>query len=325
MHCRTTIFVLAGWLIIALAPATGWAQYGAFLEGQPSQKGAITGTGTAVENCRPTALRMHVELLAKGKTPEEAMAKLKDLSDAARLQVEALGAAKGSIELSSPRLSESQSQQKKQFEMMVRQRLSARGRKMPKGLQTPQSTTVSLTLTAEWPLESQSDEKLILATEGIKNKIMAAKLGGAEEAESLSPEEEEMAEETALMMANSGEEQIKPGEPQFLYVARFSDEQRNRAMTEAFNKAKNNAAELAQAAGVKLGPLVALSGGGGGNVDFNSASYGTYRYAQQEYLQRLLGGQGPFGLDATTNEAMSMDPSSLKLNCRVAALFSIQQ
>jgi hypothetical protein len=77
----------------------------------------------------------------------------------------------------------------------------------------------------------------------------------------LSPEEQELAEEMAEMMSDHGYgsgSEAKPGEPQFVFVARISEEDRRQAMTEAFAKAQASAARVAAAAGKELGELAHL-------------------------------------------------------------------
>jgi uncharacterized protein YggE len=48
------------------------------------------------------------------------------------------------------------------------------------------------------------------------------------------------------------------GDPVFVYVAVLSDAERKAALASAFARAKKDAAELAEAAGMKLGPLASL-------------------------------------------------------------------
>ena len=85
-------------------------------------------------------------------------------------------------------------------------------------------------------------------------------MAGVKEAQAGSEAQEEMEEEAAQMMNRFGEEAQQPGQPQFVFVATLSHSDREKAMSEAFTKAKAQAAGLAKAAGVPLGPLVGLSG-----------------------------------------------------------------
>ena len=258
--------------------------------------------------------------MAKGKTLKEALGKLKDRREAAIVQLEALKADKESIEVGAPSLSKAQEAQKKQFEMMVMQRMSARGKKVPKGLQAPKSVTVSAKLKAQWPLEADSPEEFLLAVESLKKEIKDADITGSKEAEKLSAEEEELAEEMEAMMRNSGEGKVPVGEPAFVYVARISDEEHNAAMAEAFTKAKEQATRLAAAAGIELGPLVGLSGQGSGSNSFGNGM----GYRRQQYLQQLIGVGGMSEMGSNPNEAISTSAGPIKFQFMVNASFGFK-
>ncbi len=325
MRRVTVLMVLAGLLWIGPLPTAARAQFeawqmGMFAQNAPNE--SVVGAGSASIERPAVAMRLHVELFGKGKTLEEALENLKDRREAARVQLEALKADPQSIAFGTPTLSNPESEQRRRFEAMVAQRFSARGREVPKALKVPKSFTVSASLTAEWPLEADSVEQALLATQALQDKVKAADLAGTKDAEELSPEEEELAEEMADMMDYTGQEEVKPGEPYFLYVARISEEDRSKAFAEAFAKAKGQAAELARAAGARLGPLVALSGGGGGTSDYGDDMYG---YERRSYLMRLAGRQeGPWEA-AEQNEAVSGDPGSVAFTFHVNAVFRLEQ
>lgn len=312
-----------------LWPVVAGAQFGGLERAASSQmpgQPTISSTGMATLKRPPTAMRMHVELLAKGKTLEEALDKLKDLREVASVQLGTLKADPNSIEFGSPSLSAAQSAQKSQFEAMVRQRMSSRGKGLPAGLQAPKSVTVSMTLSAEWPLEADDPPGLLLAAQALQEEVKAADLAGSKDAEKLSPEEEELAEEMAAMMRNSGQEEAPLGQPQFLYVARISEQERDKVLAEAFGKAKSQAARLAQAAGAQLGPLVGLGGGGGGQTSFDASDFGmSSNYASQRYLRRLMGQQAISGMGEMQNEAMGGNPGSLTFAFYITASFGLKQ
>jgi len=318
-----TWYVRFAWISLAviLYPAAAAAQYGwqAGMAGAAGNK--IAGTGTVTLRRAPAELRMHVELLGKGKTMDEALARLKDRREAALAQLEALKADKASIKFTSPSLSKADSARQRQFEAMVRQRITSRGRPAPKGLKLPQSVAVSVTLTANWPLSAGDPEKQLLEAHTLQEKLKAADLGGSKEAQKPSPEEEEAAEEMAEMTHMGGEENVPPGTPHFVYVARVSKEDRDKALAEAFVKAKDQAGRLAQAAGVSLGPLVGLSGSGGGQSSYGDDGMGSYRYGS--YMQRLMMQQSQTGEDAQSDEAFASDPNALVFNFYVVATFDI--
>jgi lysophospholipase L1-like esterase len=271
-----------------------------------------------------------MQLLAKGKTLADALAKLKERQEAAAVQLETLKADKKSIVFGAPSLSNDQSSRKRQIQAMVIAQMRARGKKVPKGLLTPQTVTVSATLTAQWPLGAESHEKLLLLSQGIEEKIKAADLAGSKEAEKLSPEEEEFEEEASQMANQSGEEAQRPGQPQFMFVAELPKQERQKAMAAAFAKAKERAAELAKAADVELGPLVGLTGN-----CFAQSNIGDNPYARYAALAEAENGQfspaiPQFGADTDgdpsvekPDEALGADPSDLKFHCNVAAVFQL--
>jgi hypothetical protein len=209
---------------------------------------------------------------------------------------------------------------------MIMQRMSARGRNVPKGLQVPKTVTVASTLTAEWPLEADSPEELLLEVEALKEKVVAADLAGAKQAEKLSPEEQELAEEMAEIMQNRGEEPVPVGQPLFAFVARISAEDRDKALAEAFTKAKSQASSLARAAGVKLGPLVGLSGHDRGTTGyFEDGMFPGASYAAREYYQNLFGQQLMRDGSDKPNEAVGANPDKLSFTFAVTATFALEE
>jgi hypothetical protein len=317
-------------LFVFLSPATACAQmypWRTFGEGLLPTTNAICGVGEAVVAQQPAALRMYVELSGKGKTLEEALAKLKDRREAALVQLQTLGAKKESVWVGTPTLSNVQSAQKSRMEQMIRQRLLGRGRNVPKGLEVPQSVAASALLTAEWPLPAADPEKLLLASEALRKKIKDADLAGAKDAEKPSPEEQEMAEEMAEMMGSSGEEQVRFGEPYFVYVGRFSPQDRDKAMAEAFQKAKAQASRLAQAAGVRLGPLLGLSGDSSGNARYyDEGIYDTYDGSSQRgYAESLVRRHAAFHRSQGEGEVTGSELGSLGFVAYVRAMFAIEK
>ena len=315
------------WLLLASSPGIGRAQYAGPGEGAydpTSARETISATGNVTLKSPPTALRLHVELLARGATLQDALDKMKLRRQAVTAQLETLAADKASVAFGAPSLSNMQTEQRRRFEAMIQERIIARGREVPKGLQIPKSVAVSMSLKAEWPLQADTPEALLMAVESLQERIRAADLGGIQDAQAASPEEAELEEEMAAMMSDMGEEQIPIGQPQFLYVARISEGQRDQAMAEAFSKAKAQAAVLARAAGIQLGPLVGLSGQGGGKFDYGEDAYSGYGYARMEYLQRVMGG---FAVDESgriPDEAVATTPESLGFLFWVHASFRIQ-
>ena len=168
-------------------------------------------------------------------------------------------------------------------------------------------------LTAQWPLAGNTTEKLLLAADAVREKIKAADLAGGKETPKLSPEEQELAEEMAAQASpNPGgdEEQVKPGEPRFLFVTRLSPQDRQAALADAFAKAKLQAAELAKAAGAGLGPLTGISGEAGGSTGgFNPYQrYNNYNRGEYEFVQQVAQAASP---EEQQGEALAPRPDGL--------------
>ncbi|MGM0486660.1 MAG: SIMPL domain-containing protein [Planctomycetota bacterium] len=318
---------LAG-MLLAIAVAFGSSDARAQLEmlgaklggEQPGQ--TVAGVGVVTLSRPPDLLRMHVELTGKAETLDEALAQLKTRREAALLQLEMLKADMDSVETEAPRIAAGQSRQQRQMEQMIRERMRSRGQRTPPGLTASESVAVSMTLRAEWPLEAKTPEEVLRRAESIRQQIKEADLAGSEEEEDeLSPEARELAEEMAGMSPGYDESAVKEGEPVFLFVARVSDADREKAMAEAFAKAREQARSLARAAGVDLGPLVSLAGHGTGQSDMTGEEYG---YEYQAYVRRLAGRSAmSSALDQNASEAMGPSPKSLSFKFLVRAYFAL--
>lgn len=325
MRFRTIAWPAAALAVVAAAVSPAAAQYGRLMTAmdgsQPSY--TVVGAGAVTLSRPPTALRMHVELSARAATLEEALEKIKARREAAIMQLEILKADMDSVKTSNPTMSSTESEQKKQMEQMIIQRLRSRGQPVPPGLKASRMVSVSMTLAAQWPLEAESAEQLLLRADTIRRQVEEASLAGEADDEELSPEEQELAEEMAAMPGRYGQPQIEPGEPFFLFVARITEAERQKAMADAFAKAKENAQSLAAAAGRELGPLVSLAGEGGGRSNIGSGSFG-YEYAN--YIQQMIGRvEGPAsGQEADRAEAIARDANAIKFGFLVRAMFALK-
>ncbi len=309
----TTAIVLA----VAVSPLT--AQPPA-IDGRHT---VVSGAGMVVLERPPTVLMMSVELTGKGKDMKEALGKLKDRREAARLLLESLGADMDSVKFAEPGTSNVASNQRSQFEQMVRARVTVSGRATPKGLKIPKSVTVSSVLTARWPIAGQTTEERLIETESLREKIKEADLAGTKEPKELTPEEQELMEEMAANMNrySSGGEEEPPGTPQFSYIAAITPQQRDTAMADAFQKAKQTAAQLAAAAGAELGPLARLSRS---NNSVDDDMYDRFDYdmgyssRQRMMMQMMQAGQIP------NNESLRRTFGHVKFTFGVHAGFYIK-
>lgn len=243
---RVSLLVLA--LIVGLQ-AQGAAQAPA------DDKGTVTGQGTVELKRQPEILRVQVEVLAKSKDLKEALAKLKDRRQAVHKQLEKLGVAKDTVVFSEPVLTPEKTDRQRQMEMMIQQRLNRSGKKKDTKAKEPEAVVISATLKAEFPLNAKTPEDVLLIAQDLQDKIKAADLAGLKELKQLSPQEEELAEEAGNLGGFREDGEPQRGEPQFLFVSKISEEEYNKALAEAYQKAKREAGRLAKAAGTELGAL----------------------------------------------------------------------
>jgi len=302
-------------LVVAVVPATARAQ-----AHEPTSQ--VQGTGTATLNRVPEMMRLNVQLSAKGKSPAEALAALKDRRDAVKALLPTLGAAAESIRFDDPQVARGDEQQKMNEMLMQRMGRTKRGASPGEAPSLP--TTATATLTADWPLKATDVEQLLAEAFALQEKIKTADVAGAKEAAKLSPEEEELQAEMAQMMG--GNQGPAPGESLFTFVLKVGAEERAKLTAEAFQKAKADAGLLAAAAGAKLGKLTSLSGNAQG-ADMSDAysSYGGNPYAYQMMQQQaalLSAAQGKG--DAAESEAVGMSPAKVKLSVMVQAYFALE-
>jgi hypothetical protein len=250
-----------------------------FTADRATAQGTVSATGSAELKRPAEALRVQVELLAKGKDLREALARLRDRRESARKQLAALGADLAAIEIGEATTGGDKGERQQQMEQMMA-RLQARGGQTAPKPKQAVPVIVTAALKVDLPLKATDPEALLVAATALQEKIRAADLGGLKDAEKPSPQEEELLEEMGLRGGgNPGEP--KRGEPVFQFVVRIPAAERDRASAEAFQRAKREASRLAKAAGADLGGLARIGGGPIGmdaDVDFDQmrryAAYG---------------------------------------------------
>jgi uncharacterized protein YggE len=311
---KTFSWVAISLAIFGFAAQASFGQYG-------SGGGVVSGSGTVSIERMPEGMRMSIMLTAKGKDLKEALASLKDRTDAAKAQLATLGADKTSVKTESPQLSAGKTNQQRQMEMMMAQRIRGGGAKKPKKEEKPQ-VNVSTTLTAQWPLRAKETEELLIAANTLQEKIKAADLAGTKDAK-LSPEEEEaFAEmEESGMGRYGGDEGPKPGEPSFHFYTSITEAEKEKSLADAFKKAKEKAARVAKAAGSELGKLASLTEteAGADSDDYRSA-YGGDPYAYQMMQQLRSSG----GDDSGPAEGVGIQPGKVTYRVSVHASFELK-
>jgi uncharacterized protein YggE len=285
------------------------------ISAQEPEPAGVSGEGTVTLERPASRMRMTIELSEKGPTVKEALAKLSERREAAKLLLQTLDAAKQSIKFAKPGLAAEDDSQRRQMEAMLQERIS-RGGRVPKGLQMAKSVTVNCTLTAEWPLPEMNEEDLLVRTKELQDKITAADLAGLKEPKERTPEEAELEEELAAMSSDRyyDDSEAKPGEPAFVYLASISETELDKAMEEAFGKAKLKADRLARAAGGKLGELATLK-----RLDAGLDLFDDYAYSQSAYRNM----SNVENLDET--ESQSPLPGTVRFQFHIIATFRLSK
>jgi len=308
---------LLGWAI-ALPITSAYSQ---ILPSVSSDSPGITGRGVHSVKCPPSVLRVYLQVSAKGKTLEAALANLEKRRDAIKAQLPKLGGKADTIKFTALDKVDS-SEQEQMMDTLRRQMGSDR---VPKKLGAPKSVTVNTTFSADWPLSGDTPDKLLLEAEALRKKLIEADLAGVKAAEAeQTPEEREAAEEIQAMMRerySGGEAQQKPGTPNLAFVGRLSDDKHEMAMAEAFKQAKANAQRIAKAAGASLGPLVRVSGMSdsfyANMMNRQRTEYSPYmRYAQYQQPWQPQ-------IETDENELTSSNPDEIEFHVNVEAVFSL--
>lgn len=289
-----------------------------------ADEGTVSGAGTVTIKRQPEMMRMQVHLFAQGTSLKSALKLLKERIKTARSEVLALKADADSVKVASPMISTEKSDQQKQLEQMIASQLrQGRGKKKKrKPLKPP--VKVSAQLTAEWTLKTKVPEELLLASHDLQTRINKVEFSAGDEVEKLTPEQQEIMEEFAdngFGGYSSGEE-ADPGKPVFVFVSRISDADQDKAVAEAFQKAKHKATRLAQAAGLELGELKNLASQKSNDNDFSEygglGGFDPYNYPfMQSYQQNDE-------TDDDNPEAIGPAAKPLTYNINVTASFTLK-
>jgi uncharacterized protein YggE len=276
--------------------------------------GPVTGRGTAELKRMPEIVRVQVEVLAKGKDLKEALALLKDRREAAVLRLTAMGIAKKALTFKEPGLSSDKTDQQRQMEKMVAARLGRRkGKEQGKGKPATPPTVVSSVLKVDIPFKAADAEDALLKFQALKDKIVAADLSGLKQLKKLTPQEEELAEETEMPdFGRGGEEEPKRGEPVFTFVAVIPEADQTKVLADGFAKAKREATLLARAAGMSLGTLRSLE------------SQPALSDEDNPYLDRRHMRSAPFAASANLGEAVGFQPGPVTYRVAIVAAFDLK-
>jgi len=295
-------------VMLFASPAALWAQSPA--------PATVSGTGSVEIKRQPETLRVQIELMARGKTLKEALDKLKARREEAQATLIQLGARKDGIILGDATTADDLAGRQGDVDRMMRDRNRALN-KPPGKVET--ASIVSGVIRVDFPLPARGADEFLLASRGLQEKIKSADLGGLKDKGKLTPEEQEAIEE-AVGRPRRGDEGEVRGDPLFFYVSKISEEERSKALAEAFAKAKRDAERLARAAGAELGALHRITNpySGGGDLD-DPYALSRRGYYGQSQLARPLD-----GTDDESAEAVGLQPGKVSLRLGVVAEFTMR-
>lgn len=286
--------------------------------GQSAEPAAATvmATGTASLERSCQIMRLQLDLLARADDISAAASQLEARAKAAVDGLAGLGADRATIRLDSPRLSDPGSDRQSQLEMMVRQQVRARTRPNAK---KKEFLSVVQSLTADFALPEADGTELLIKVHELQSKIREADFAGLKAIDEAMKEDEDLAEAMEEMQSQisfGGMEEQRPGEPVFLFLARWTDDQHAPAMVQAFADARKQAKALALAAGRELGELTQLTGHEAGEP----ISYGGLQGFSAAYYQMM----GQDGDANPRHESTSTTPGLVRKTLTINATFTLK-
>jgi uncharacterized protein YggE len=234
--------------VTALAVACVTALYGATAEP------GILGSGQESVKMMPDTMVMSLNLLAVDEDFDKALATVQKQMADVKAALGGLAGPPASITSEGPWQGPA-GDESGYDSYMRRQMMMEMGRRMPEE-EGKEKTTLSAIVEAEWKLAGADALALLKETSALQASIRAA-------LPDLSAPEGEMseeAEEQMMLMMDAMDELEQPGDPVFTFSAGVTPQKLAEARKAAFQKARDEAASLAQAAGVTLGGMVSISG-----------------------------------------------------------------
>lgn len=268
---------------------------------------SVTVIGNATAPEAPETLRLTLLISAQGSDIRDAIAKLKQEREDVKGKLLSAGAKESSPKFTDP-AEGTQGNLTPQQQMMQRLASMQRvGGKAPAS--QPSGATVSTQLTAEWSLPTASPDDALIAANELEAKIKGA-IPKAGEGIAKTPEEEEIAQETA---AQNGTDASKPDEPKFAFVHKLTEDDRAKVLGEAFSNAQAQAKRLAIAAGKQIGPVIRIS-----------ISKAEVENPQNAYIQAMVDAQSGETTTSSDDEAVGDAIGSVNYAVSMEVAFAMQ-
>ncbi len=334
MRMRTTTGIWLCGLALGLSSPT-WADDAA---------GFVTGTGSVVVDRPAEAIEVRMELHAYGGTVETALEKLTERFRKAELNLRMLEADKASIALGDPSVAPlgpsmppvmpySTPPSSYSSSPMPIRSISPAPRTRP-AYRPTKVYRASAGVTARWTAAMETPQAALIAVDRLRQRVTQKAVAGPEDLSHLSPQEQEVVEESqpTVAVGSSYAPSSYPGtapptvytvpggataQPQLLFVGRLPEAQRKKALAQAVTRARQQATELAEAAGMTLGPIKEL------NMPTVFSAYTApvashYPAMAQPYWP----GEAADG-DSDPNEMVVPDPRAIVFRFQVSARFAL--
>jgi uncharacterized protein YggE len=276
---------------------------------------SVRGQGTATLVRPADHLHLEVQVNARGKDVPEAMSKLKDLETEVQKKLAAIQ--DGKFVFDASRLDADDDPQKNYMRMMQAM-ANPNARKKPAA---PQGVSAVTTLRCDWELKGSNADEVSLAAYQLQEKVKASnawKPAGAANDLKAQEEAEENDQSNMQMQMNYPGAAAKPGQPVFTFIATFPQEEISKGTAQAFESAKQQASDLAKAAGKSLGELTELDGSRnnvGMSPDNPMAQYIAMMQAASE--QKPAAGREP-------NVIVGDQPGAVSMQVAVTARFQLK-
>jgi len=276
----------------------------------------ISGEGVEQIAVMPDTVRATTVIQEKGTALKDLLAALRQRSGEIEAGLKKLGAVEGSIKVVGPKIRKVTAEQMRQLREMMQR---FRRKKIEK---KAKEITVSMTVSAEWPLKGEGLDAQILEVADLETKITEVVTPKEEESDEDEEDEEDEDEDEEDLDEYydrySGEQQMKPGTVVMVYLKRISKEEIEKARKVAFKKAREDAEEIAAVAGFTLGKLTSVNRGYLGAEMDEEEDWSGHAYAYSRYLRRARTGTAKGG------EAEAMSPTLKQLSYRVSMSASWQ-
>jgi uncharacterized protein YggE len=269
----------------------------------------IIGAGTATVDADPQVLRLQMSLSAEAKDAKAAIAALKQAEQSAAQKLAKIGAPEGAVKFTDLQVNDGSRTQQMQRQMGMRF-----GQPQTKKPQQAPVVTATATLIAEFPLKNRPGEDLMMEFQGIRQQVKSANLNDVKPTAEQQEEAEEQQAMAAQMMAQG--EGGNPGEPSYVFVTKVSEADRDKALADAFGRARKEAERLAKAAGLQLGALKLLSSATGAELSDRFNNYAGFAYRQ------AMAARG--GMANSDSEAVSDQPGKVSYRARVQVAYSVK-